>query len=366
MKPFIAIAFLLIGSLGYSQATPESETSTFQIFLSTESCTTNLSHQHLYKEEIDSVRDVRIITANGIPEHKTGEFPNQGNPNTIKPKEVRYEMPLNPEPADQNIPGMGIRTGILFSGVEIDPFTGEFFIGKNGANRDWNITTLTSSVDLGLDCNNAHVQPSGKYHYHGTPNAFLEALEIDGTRMVKVGYAADGYPIYYKYAFDKNGEIQAYKSGYILKEGDRPGNGKTAPDGAFDGTYFQDYQYQEGVSELDACNGRIGKTPENESEYYYLITDNFPSVPICLHAEPSDDFRNMDGPPMQAQFGNQPPRGGPPNPEEIFKMMDTDKDDKISKSEAKGPLQQDFSRIDTNNDGFVTMEELQKAAPPRR
>ena len=25
-------------------------------------------------------------------------------------------------------------------------------------------------VDIGLDCNTAHVQPTGKYHYHGVPS----------------------------------------------------------------------------------------------------------------------------------------------------------------------------------------------------
>lgn len=366
MKGFIGIVFLLINLFVAAQSVSDSSKSTFRIFLDAESCNVDLSHDHIYSEKIDEKRGVRLITANGIPEHKTGEFPNQGNPNTILAREVKYEIPLDPKPAGRDIPGMGIRTGILFSGVEIDPFTGEFFIGEKGTNRGWNITTLTTTVDLGLDCNNAHVQPSGKYHYHGTPNAYLEDLGADGTKMIKVGYAADGYPIYYKWAYDENDEIIVYESGYVLNAGDRGGDGKTAPNGVYDGTYFQDYRYEDGISELDPCNGRIGKTPESDEEYYYLITDNFPSVPICLHAEPSDDFKNRGGPQGQMQTQNQPQRGDRPNLTEIFTMMDTDKDQKISKAEVKGPLQQDFSRIDSNNDGFLTVDELQKAAPPQR
>ncbi len=378
---------LFISSAAFGQY--ESDTSTFRIFLSPESCQTEPEHDHVYEEEINERKGVRIITANGIPQHKTGEFPNHGNPNTIAPQKAKYEIPLNPEPAEEITPAMGMSMGVLFSGVELDPFTGEFFRGSGGTNREWNITTLTSTVDLGLDCNNGHVQPNGKYHYHGTPNAYLDEMKADGSQMIKVGYAADGYPIYYKWGYDESGEITAYESGYRLKEGERPGDGKTAPDGEYDGTYFQDYEYVEGVSELDACNGRFGKTPESDNEYYYVITDNFPSSPICFTAEPSDDFRigRMNGGPMDgAHRGQCGPPGGPqgggpgdpraesgggpraessgrPNPEQLLKMMDTNGDGKIERSEARGPLQNDFDRADRNKDGFLTVEEL---TPPER
>ncbi len=85
---------------------------------------------------------------------------------------------------------MGYTFGVLFSGVAVDPYTGEFFEGSNGINMDWNITTLQSTRSLGLDCNNAHVQPTGRYHYHGSPSKYIEDLGIaNGTQMVKVGYA---------------------------------------------------------------------------------------------------------------------------------------------------------------------------------
>lgn len=176
----------------------------------------------------------------------------------------------------------------------MDPYTAEFFqTSSGGFNREWNITTLTSSYNLGLDCNNAHVQPTGKYHYHGTPSAYVAELGIDGSKMVKVGYAADGFPIYYKYVFDENGnDIIAMESGYQLKDGSRPGNGDTAPDGCYDGTYFQDYEYVEGKTELDECNGMFGITPDApDREYFYVITDNFPSLPLCFSGSPNNSFK---------------------------------------------------------------------------
>ncbi len=41
-----------------------------------------------------------------------------------------------------------------------------------------------------------------------------------------------------------------------------------------------------------------------------------------------------------------------PSVEQIFKDLDTNKDGKISKTEAKGPLKDDFAKIDLNKDGI--------------
>jgi hypothetical protein len=370
MRSFLYLSLSFITFQACAQQPEDSISSTFYIELSSESCNVDLKHDHVYEEKIDEKKGIRIITANGIPSHKTGQFPNQGNPNTIAPQKAQYEIPLEPKVVDQKITAQGKTIGVLFSGVEVDPFTNEFFQGKKGQNREWNITTLTTTHDLGLDCNNAHVQPGGKYHYHGTPNAYLDEIGVDGSQMIKIGYAADGYPIYYKYGYDSEGEIIELSSAYALKEGNRPGDGKSAPEGPYDGTYFQDYEYQDGLSELDECNGRVGKTPESQSEYYYVITDNFPSSPICFSAEPSQDFIHGGGPgnagPPQGRPGEMRNQNGQPNPAELMRQMDTDRNGKISKTEARGPLQQDFDRIDTNGDGFIDAEELGKMRPPRR
>ncbi|MDX2360598.1 MAG: YHYH protein [Crocinitomicaceae bacterium] len=360
-----AILFLtsIIISLNICAQDPIEGPSTFSIQLTSELCTLDPEYKTIYEENVDLDRRVRIITANGIPSHQTGAFPNAGNPNTIRPQETTYEIPLQPILLENKITAQGKRFGVLFSGVELDPFTAEYFQGTNGSNRDWNITTLTSTVNLGLDCNNAHVQPSGKYHYHGTPNAFLQDLGVDGSKMVKIGYAADGFPIYYKYGMDSNGEIKELKSAYDLKAGERSGDGKTAPNGKYDGTYFQDYEYVEGLSTLDECNGVWGRTPDNENEYYYVITDNFPSSPICFSATPSQDFMTHQGP---SQGGNRPPSGDRPNPTEILNKMDGNHDGKISRSEARGPLHDHFDKVDKDGDGFISRSELEQMPPPNR
>lgn len=41
-------------------------------------------------------------------------------------------------------------------------------------------------------------------------------------------------------------------------------------------------------------------------------------------------------------------------------------DGKLSTPEIKGPLKEDFAKVDTNKDGFTTKEELNKAPKPER
>lgn len=54
-----------------------------------------------------------------------------------------------------------------------------------------------------------------------------------------------------------------------------------------------------------------------------------------------------------------------PSPEELFTKMDTDNDGFIGEAEAKGPLQKNFTTIDANGDGYLSMEELENAPKPQ-
>ena len=43
------------------------------------------------------------------------------------------------------------------------------------------------------------------------------------------------------------------------------------------GAFTQDYEYVEGLGDLDQCNGRFGVTPEFPNGiYYYVVSDDFP------------------------------------------------------------------------------------------
>ena len=66
----------------------------------------------------------------------------------------------------------------------------------------------------------------------------------------------------------------------------------------------------------------------------------------------------------QEEHSDKERRKGPPSIEQIFK--DLDKDGKISLKEVKGRLKKDFKKVDLNEDGFITKEELKKAPKPKR
>ena len=87
--------------------------------------------------------------------------------------------------------------------------------------------------------------------------------------------------------------------------------------------------------------------------------------------ETSTVEQHKDGRPRED--GRMPPREGRrpegdrqrPPMADVFKQMDVNNDEKLSKEEVRGPLKKDFTKIDTNEDGFLVMEELQQAKPPK-
>jgi hypothetical protein len=261
----------------------------------------------------------RIITSNGIPEHKTGRFPNKGNPNSISAQLYTYRMPLYPRMKSRPVPlEMRMAFGVAINGVPLDPGAAEFW--NNDWNSGWQYEAMSGRVPLGIDQNNAHVQPNGAYHYHGLPPYTVAnaggAVRVSQMRLF--GYAADGFPIYalYGHSEAKNmaSSLVALKSSYQLKKGTRP----SGPGGRYDGSFVADYEYVEGSGDLDECNGRIGVTPDYpEGTYYYVLTREFPFIPRFFRGLPDNSF--MKGPPgggpdAGGRRGPGGPGGRPPHP----------------------------------------------------
>lgn len=256
------------------------------------------------------VRDgYRYIYSNGIPNHATGDFPNAGNPNRISAQEHTYRVPLNPQLTDTVTPVMPA-FGVALNGVPFEPGTGEFW--QRDRSSGWRYEALTGFINLGTDMHNAHVQPTGSYHYHGVPTGLVQA----GV-MTQLGYAADGFPVYgphgYANASDAGSELVHMHSSYRLKTGQRP----DGPGGDYDGTFLQDFEYVAGLGDLDECNGRVGVTPDHpEGIYHYYITERFPFIPRCVRGTPDESFRARGGGPGGPGNGppNGPRNGRPPGP----------------------------------------------------
>lgn len=266
-------------------------------------CNVTLTETPIVNQTINTT--TRTITSNSIPDHQVGLFGGgmgSLNPNAISAQNLNLKVTVNPAITGSTTPLLGnhgpdYAFGVLLNGVEVDPVAAEPW-PHTGAmapnvNWDWNLEAL--NVQLGLDCNNAHVQPQGKYHYHGLPTLYIQSLNASATAMTLVGWAADGFPIYYKYAYtdaqDNSSNVIEMTPSFRLKTGERPGNGINGPCGTYNGIYSNDYEYVAGLGTLDECNGRTGVTPEfPNGTYYYVLTDAFPAIPRCFKGTPSNDF----------------------------------------------------------------------------
>lgn len=269
--------------------------------------------------------DFRVIRANGLPRHQTGDFPTRGNPNAIRPQQHQIKIPLQPKVKSDPTPARP-EFGIALNGVIFDAGTAEFWTATNsrtfgggpgrGGRSAWNYEALGGGVNLGLDHNHAHVQPTGKYHYHGLPTGLLEKLGATDSspKMVQVGWAFDGFAIYGPWGYDDannaRSELRPLKSSYRLKAGTRP-EPPRGPGGKYDGKFGLDWQYVEGLGDLDECNGRTGVTPEfPDGTYYYVITQQFPSVPRMWRGEP--DRSSQRRPAHRGRGERRGPGGWPP------------------------------------------------------
>ena len=122
--------------------------------------------------------------------------------------------------------------------------------------------------------------------YHGVSNYFLENLIIDkNNHSPIIGWAADGYPIYYVFGYNNEKEIINHTSGYQLKKGNRP-LPPDGPGGKYDGTFIQDYEFKKGIGTLDKCNGKFVVTPEYpQGTYAYFVTKKWPVIPRGFKGE---------------------------------------------------------------------------------
>lgn len=224
----------------------------------------------------------RTITSNALPNHVTGEFPNKGNPNTISAQSRKWVLPITPEFTGDS--SWVREAGVAINGVKFEPETNERVACESG--EVYRIEAVQDMVDLGLDANNAHVQPTGEYHYHGVSQNLVDFSD-QGNDLVHIGFAADGFLIMYS----KSG---AYKPSYQLNTEPRSGTNcvyrtphssrEIKIDGTIpDGTYVSDWAYVEKLGDLDSCDGI-----NVDGQYVYIASEQYPYIGRCLNGKVTD------------------------------------------------------------------------------
>ena len=252
-----------------------------------------LSNYTLYDQEFGTsvevtvANKVRTIVSNAIPNHRTGRFPNSGNPHTITEQNKIWNFPLNGvytgTPKDVREPGVAL------NGVKFEPGTAETV--SCNSSEVYSVEGLQQDYPLGMDINNAHVQPSGEYHYHGVSQLLIDVFSNEND-LVLIGFAQDGFLIYYS-------KSNNYKSSYQLSSAPRKGTNCTVSlrnqqeldlEGTIpNGTYTEDWNFVANSGELDECNGAF-----IDNQYAYVITNEYPYFPRCLMGEFTEQSKGRE------------------------------------------------------------------------
>ena len=321
--------------------------------------------------------DKRVITANGWPDHAPGTFPRHGNPNTLSPQNYTFRVPLKPQAANSPQRRGGWFFAVALNGVPFEPGTAETWNNS----PSWRYEAGTGFLNLGLDEHNAHVQPNGAYHYHATPRGLVSNLGGDTNKMLLIGWAADGFPLYTSTGHsdpkDAKSSLKKVRSSFQLKQGERPG-APSGPGGKYDGRFTQDFEYVKDSGDLDDCNGRFGVTPEfPEGIYHYYVTEQFPFVSRAWRGTPDSSFGKGDRPPgggpggagRSGPRGELPPSGelaGPGGPNggfpvsPIIEALDKNGDGIIDADELSHAPEA-LKKLDKNGDGKLTPDEYRPA-----
>ncbi len=192
-----------------------------------------------YKFEIKEEGGVRKLVGKSLPNHLTGNFPVESsdpaynfdrNPNQIKPRTLKYTLPLNPvlSTSASCLPMGAI--GVMNSGAVL-------FNALDGEGKD----AVANEIQ---DKCQGHPEITGQYYYHGPSECIADKNQ--GGHSELLGYAFDGFGIYGKYG-DK---------GQILTNKD-----------------------------LDECHGTIDEVNWNNAKvkvYHYVLTDEYPYSLGCF------------------------------------------------------------------------------------
>lgn len=225
------------------------------------------------------------VSCTCIPGYDIGPW--AGNPNTPANQNFVFKITRNP----QENTGTKIATplghiGVWTNGVSMFNAKDAFSYQNAGV---WNQNAITVEGPSFDDCL-GHPAPNGEYHHHLNPTCLYYDADASQHSPI-IGYAFDGYPVYGAFAYsgtDGSGGYRRMETSYRLRN---ITTRTTLPDGtALNanqygpavsqqyrlGYYIEDYEYVQGLGDLDEHNGRFAVTPEypNGTYAYYITLDS--------------------------------------------------------------------------------------------
>lgn len=92
------------------------------LFMTSEMVETNTGVMGMVS--IETADGMHTITSNGVPDHSTPEYPNNGNPNDIETQTNSWEIPVSPSVADSTTELPMGAIGVAINGVPFfNPYT---------------------------------------------------------------------------------------------------------------------------------------------------------------------------------------------------------------------------------------------------
>lgn len=194
-----------------------------------------------------------VIESDGIPRHKTADFPTSYNPNKILKQSYRFLLPREPKIAEKTTKLPMGPIGVSVGGIPFyNPYT-----------REGNDAVSGPFAEVFDSCC-GHPDQLGRYHYHKYPVCVKSPFKDEaGKHSPLIGYAFDGFAIY-----GPNGEVG------------KPATG------------------------LDECNGHS----DSVRGYHYHVTEKFPYLVGAYRGVV--DLENFDR--RGAFAGGGRPNGPPP------------------------------------------------------
>ena len=264
------------------------------------------------------------FTSNNVPNHDVGGNTTTGKDfaSQVKANTKGYVLTIPRQPVQQasvtyvqKVAGMLTLNGILLNGVDLDmdsafcyhpDINAPLNIGLGtrtqcGLNADWYAVPANNADTVTLDEFAGHAF-DGRYHYHGD-NEGLSYLErddllapttdqVDPSGSPVVGFAPDGYPIYGHYFYDvESDELRKARPSWTTYSTERitpQGSSIEAPSITthIRGLFVEDWFYQEGLGDLDECNGMT----DAYGNYGYYYTETYPFGPLCVKGQPDPSF----------------------------------------------------------------------------